>query len=67
MVIHLGNPFSGAFMVHSDSYLYLSRHNIHYFCTIVPKTFRQRVAQSFVEQIFVLSLFSRNFFLYETV
>jgi len=30
MVIRLGDPFTGAFMVYSDSYLYLSRHNIYY-------------------------------------
>jgi len=28
MVIRIGDPYTGAFMVHNDSYLYLSRHNI---------------------------------------
>ena len=37
MVIRSGDPFTGAFMVHVDSYLYLSRHNIYYFRAIVPK------------------------------
>lgn len=35
-VIRLGDPLTGAFMVHADSYLYLSRHNIYYFRAIVP-------------------------------
>ncbi len=36
MVIHLGGTFTGAFIGRSDSYLYLSRHNIYYFRAIVP-------------------------------
>lgn len=36
MVIRLGDPFTGAFMVSTDSYLYLSRHHVYYFRAIVP-------------------------------
>lgn len=43
MVIRLGDPFTGAFMVHSDSYLYLSRHNIYYFRAIVPNVTREEL------------------------
>ena len=41
MVIRLGDPFTGAFMVHSDSYLFLSRHNIYYFRAIVPEGIKE--------------------------
>ena len=41
MVIHLGDPFTGAFMIHLDSYLYLSRHNIYYFRVVVPDGIRE--------------------------
>jgi hypothetical protein len=34
MVIRLGDPFTGAFMVHCEAYLYLSRRNIYYFRAI---------------------------------
>ena len=43
MVIRLGDPFTGAFMVHSDSFLYLSRHNIYYFRAIVPEGIREEL------------------------
>jgi integrase len=39
-VIRLGDPFIGAFVIHSDSYLYLSRHNIYYYRAIVPHGIR---------------------------
>ena len=35
MVIHLSDPFTGAFMRLGDRYLYLSRHNVFYFRVIV--------------------------------
>ncbi len=35
-VSRLGYPFTGAFMVYKDSYLYLSRHNVYYFRVIIP-------------------------------
>lgn len=43
MVIRLGDPLTGAFMIHIDAYLYLSRHNIYYFRAIVPDGIREEL------------------------
>jgi integrase len=40
-VIRLGDPFTGAFMVYSNSYLYLSRHKIYYIRVIIPNGIKE--------------------------